>query len=164
LQIGLMNDSVFTFLYFNSNPAVVILPNDTLTLYTSSTGTQGFIFDSTVFRAGNNVVVVWPYSNQSIVIDSLTTNVYVEFTTGIKDGPGQSNLTIYPNPFGNEIRIEGPGINDIDRVRIFSIQGEIILDKKYDGSPIKSDWVEVGYYLMELKNKNGLSFYKKIMK
>lgn len=164
LQIGLMRDSLFKYLYFNSNPSVVLLPNDTLTLYTTNTGIFGFVFDSTVFRAGNNVVVVWPYSNQSIMFDSLTTQVYVDFTTGVRDLPYDNNFMLYPNPFTDELRISMVDGKPIDRVRIFSLHGVKVYDEKLFSKPLKLDGLKAGCYLMDAETRDGLHLYRKIVK
>lgn len=163
LQIGLMQDSAFTYLYYSNNPANVIFPNDTLTFYTTN-GMLGFVFDSTVFRPGNNVVVVWPYANQSgVIIDSITTNVYVNYTTAIRT-LFYEGIEMYPNPFRNEMVFSGAGSENIDRVRIFTLQGVKVYDEKFIKQVLNSDQLLSGCYLMEVLTKEGTHFYKKIIK
>ena len=165
LQIGLVSDSAFTYLYFSSNPTVVILPNDTLTFYTNLNGAQGFVFDSSVFRSGNNVVVVWPYSSQSFVtVDSLTTNVYVRYPTGFRDISFDKGVSLYPNPFENEINLTGAQIIDIERVRIFTLQGVKVVDGKFTNKRMLLDWLKPGCYLLDAEIKNGQHLYRKIIK
>lgn len=70
LQIVLKADSnVFSYLYYNSTATVTILPGDTVHL--SQPG--GYLFDSAVFKPGNNVVVVWPFTTQTAAIDTFQT-------------------------------------------------------------------------------------------
>lgn len=163
LQIGLMRDSAFTYLYYSNNSSNVILPNDTLTL--STNGTFGFIFDSTIFRPGNNVVVVWPYSNQGqVLIDSLTTDVYVNFVTGIKNILFDGNITFFPNPFKDEIAFAGAAKKVIEHVRIFTLQGVVVYDEKVFTKNIKLDWLKSGCYLIDAQTREGKHLYRKIIK
>lgn len=165
LQIGLMADSAFAYLFYSNNPTNVILPNDTITLYTTGSGMLGFVFDSSVFRLGNNVVVVWPYSSQgSVLVDSLVTDVYINSTTGVKSISADDNFRLYPNPFKDNIMFDGVNKFDIDRVRIFTLQGVKVYDEKPLTKPIDLNRLNSGCYLMEAKLKNGQRFYRKIIK
>ena len=165
LQIGLMADSAFTYLFYSNNPTNVILPNDTVTLYTTGAGMLGFVFDSSVFRLGNNVVVVWPYSNQgSVLIDSFVTDVYINSTTGVKNISTDDNFHLYPNPFKDKIVFEGVSKFDIDRVRIFTLQGVKMIDEKQLNKLIDLNRLNSGCYLLEAELKNGQYIYRKIVK
>ncbi len=164
LQVGLMQDSAFTYLYYNQNPSIVIFPNDTLTLNTAS-GMLGFVFDSAVFRPGNNVVVVWPYSTQSSTqVDSLTTQVYVQYTTGIKINLTDVNLQVYPNPFKDKISFTGYNRTDIERVRIISLEGIVLYDKKFFNTSILLNELQTGWYFVDVELREGKHLYRKIIK
>lgn len=167
LQVGLIQvqDSAFDFLYFNQNPVTGgLLPNDTLTLY-SGGGVLGYVFDSTVFRPGNNVVVVWPYANQSgVIIDSVTTEVYVQYTTGINNYLKEENIKLHPNPFRNELIFSGISSKEIDRVRIFTLLGTKVYDEKFSGSGVELDRLLSGCYLIDVVTTEEKHFYRKIIK
>ncbi len=164
LQVGLMQDSAFTYLYYNQNPSIVIFPNDTLTLYTAN-GMLGFVFDSAVFRPGNNVVVVWPYSTQSSTqVDSMTTQVFVQYTTGIKNNLTDVKLQVYPNPFKDKISFTGNIKSDIERVRIISLEGIVIYDKKFLNPSLLLNGLQPGWYMVDVEVREGKHLYCKMIK
>ena len=72
LQLAMDNgQGQLAYLYFSSSP-IVILPSSTYTV-TNTTVT----IDSTFFRPGNNVVVVWPYTSQLIAYTPKTFHTYL---------------------------------------------------------------------------------------
>ena len=164
IQIGLMRDSLFAYLYYSNNPSTVIYPNDTLTLY-SGNGVFGFAFDSSVFRPGNNVVVVWPLTLQgSVIVDTLSRDVYVNYTTSLNFPDAENSILLIPNPVESAIVVIMPRSICIERVRIFNLQGEIIYEEgKYD-SAIAIDSFLPGIYLFEGTLSNGNRFYQKFFK
>ena len=164
LQIALMRDSVFSYLYFSNNPAVAILPNDTLTFYTTLNGMSGFVFDSAVFRPGNNVVVVWPYTNQSMAVDSLTTTVYVDYATGVNEYAIDDGFKLYPNPFSTQLFFSGRYATEIDRVRILTLEGLIVYDNKMVSNSFYTYSLPQGCYLLKAETKDKKFFYRKIFR
>ncbi len=151
LQIVLQTDSgTFSYLYFNQSNSVLILPGDTLQF----SPPNGYIFDSTVFRPGNNVVVVWPYSAQSIQVDTFSIDTYFinsQFQ-GIPESGRIKGLRVYPNPALDFTYIQSPA-NGLEGVRIFSITGQEMKFVPGNGSarlelPIAD--LPSGMYLIEI--------------
>ncbi len=151
LQIVLQSDSgIFSYLYFNQTQSVLILPGDTLTF----TPPNGYIFDSTVFRPGNNVVVVWPHSAQAITVDTFTVATYfiqnlLQNTDEVKALDG---LKIYPNPASDKVHIRIPEIQ-LESVRILDPLGRQVKEIKMKASsdievPVAD--LPAGIYFLEI--------------
>jgi hypothetical protein len=152
IQVILKTDpTTFSYLYFNTSFNVTLLPGDTVGLYPPS----GYLFDSSVFKPGNNVVVVWPHSAQtSVIIDSSYVNLFFDVNTfqGIQQPAEIRNLLIYPNPAIDRIWIESPDVI-VERVRILDLSGREI-DSRDVGGVHRLDMSLVdlrsGVYLLEV--------------
>jgi hypothetical protein len=70
---------------------------------------------------------------------------------------GLASFTIYPNPAREKIIIETDPENSIFNVRLFSIQGLLIREKKYGESYAEMDIKNLGsgIYILELSNSKG---------
>lgn len=156
LQIILQTDSLtYSYLYFNQSTSVTILPGDSL-LFSPP---NGYTFDSTVFRPGNNVVVVWPYSVQAVLIDSVITHTFFikSQLQGFPEAKSITGLKVFPNPAGQITYLQSPDIA-IERVRIFSMQGQELQNIQAGGSrQIELPMFDfpVGLYLLEIIALNG---------
>ena len=148
LQIAMAAWGTTTFLYFNSFP-IIILPSDTVSLV----DTSGFIADSSFFRQGNNVVVVWPYSSQSITYTTTTVNVwYNDLTVGIKEPQAIEHLQAYPNPVKDQLMIHSSS-ELIEGVRIWSVTGQLMQVSRHEGEAdlqLSLQDLAPGYYTVEL--------------
>lgn len=148
LQIAMGAWGTTTFLYFNNTP-ILILPNDTVSLIDSI----GFYADPAFFRQGNNVVVVWPYSSQSITYSSSTVNIwYNDLTIGIKEPESIANLQVYPNPVRDLLIIHSSN-ELIESVRIWSVTGQLMRFEKHVGESmfrVSLQDMAPGYYSVEL--------------
>jgi len=148
LQIAMAAWGTTTFLYFNNAP-IIILPNDTVTLVDST----GFIADSSFFRQGNNVVVVWPYSSQSITYTTTTVDVwYNDLTVGIKEPLAIEHLQAYPNPVKDQLMIHSSK-ELIEGVRIWSVTGQLMQVSRHGGEAdlqLSLQDLAPGYYTVEL--------------
>lgn len=151
LQIILRTDSnIFSYIYFNQTTIFTINPGDTLTF--SPPG--GYLFDGSVFRPGNNVVVVWPHSSQALIVDTAAFATFFinNQAQGLDDLTGIPGLSIYPNPTNDLAQIWSPELR-LESVRIFNTMGQEI--KQEDaGSAFKmtlrlSD-VPAGLYILEV--------------
>jgi hypothetical protein len=118
-----------------------------------------FTFDSSMFKMGGNVVVVWPVSSGSTAImftDTFYTYVEMLGYEGIEDliPAGYSNI-IYPNPADQVIFLPvNRAENSIEYVRIIDVTGRI-LDTFYTcPSMISTAKFENGIYMIEIKEKN----------
>ena len=148
LQLAMDNgQGQIAYLYFSAAP-VVVLPGSTYTI-TGSTVT----IDSSFFRPGGNVVVVWPYTSQLI---AYTPKVFNTFVTNSFQGIAEPSLAetvrIYPNPASSIVHISN-GNYTIERVRIFDIKGRIMFNENYDQKSLVElnidNW-PVGLYSIEL--------------
>lgn len=151
LQIVLKADSnVFSYLFYNSTQTITILPGDTVHL--SMPG--GYLFDSSVFKPGNNVVVVWPFTTQSAAIDTFQTVVYFNNlgTQGLNDPKPIPGLSIYPNPAQAETYIYSP-TSGLERVRIMDAFGReisTIPGNRQHKMNLPLEGLPAGIYLLEI--------------
>ena len=156
LQIVIQTDSnTFSYLYFNISAPVLILPGDTVGFYPPN----GYLFDSTVFRPGNNVVVVWPYSAQSVGIDTITTNIFFVPTSiqSLYEPQPIAGLSIYPNPASSFATISSPETG-LEGVRILNPLGQEIIALTANGAnfmvlPLTD--LPVGLYILEVIGMGG---------
>jgi hypothetical protein len=148
LQLAMDNgQGQIAYLYFSATP-VVVLPGSTYTI-TGSTVT----IDSSFFRPGGNVVVVWPYTSQLIAYTPKVFNTYVTNSfQGIAEPSLAETVRIYPNPASSIVHISN-GNYTIERVRIFDIKGRIMFNENYDQKSLVElniDHWPVGLYSIEL--------------
>lgn len=109
------------YLYFNNAP-ITLNAGDSIPLIPGN----GFNFDSTVFKMGNNVVVVWPVATSiTAIIDTGTYVVWVSTPTGLPrtEVPEPS---IYPIPAKDHLIVKPQEGSHIERVRIFDVRGREI--------------------------------------
>ncbi len=163
IQVILKTDpTTFSYLYFNISFNVSLFPGDTVHLVPPA----GYLFDSAVFKPGNNVVVVWPHSAQTnVLIDSSYTGLYFDVASfqGIDQPGGLPDLQIYPNPANEIARLKSPQVV-VERVRIMDLTGREI--KGLDGEGRHEMELPVfdltaGIYLIEVYGGGGeRSLYK----
>lgn len=152
LQIVFETDSsngAINYMYFSGN-SILIPPGDTALLQNPN----GFLADSTIFRPGNNVVVVWPYSSQAIIIDTLTVSTYyiTSTGTGINDREYFKKVQVFPNPATNNLQVVSEEIT-IEGVRIWDLKGRLLEEQGFER---RYNWqidltnLMPGIYLVEL--------------
>ena len=164
VSVAIQVDSPSTgtgLLYFGSQPTI-ILPLDTSVL----TPPNGFLFDNNLFKPGNNVVVVWPYSTQAVIVDTLTTQVYYFNVAGVDQLTNSNSFSIYPNPTSNKINLKS---NDkiIESVRIFNLEGQSISNFLHvNNTRIQIDISDfpTGIYLIQLDMMDGRRSYLRCIK
>jgi hypothetical protein len=151
LQIILRTDSnIFSYIYYNQTTIFTINPGTTLTFFPPG----GYLFDGSVFRPGNNVVVVWPHSSQALTVDTATFTTFFINTqsVGIDDPTKIPGLNIYPNPANEFVQIWSPEIR-LESVRIINGLGQIIKQEDV-GATFKMtlDLADLpsGLYLLEI--------------
>jgi hypothetical protein len=85
--------------------------------------------------------------------------------SGIVTGIGKlnnTNLNIYPNPFGNYLNIENN--EKLNRLIITNIIGQKVLENENPGERINTQNLKAGLYLISLFTKEGLIKTMKIIK
>ena len=90
-------------------------------------------------------------------------SVKVSITTGIYDG-SMSKLRVYPNPFNNEIKLDG--IDENCKLSIYSLSGRISLDKTITNqdNSIDTQSLKSGLYLISVINDKGEKTTLKMIK
>ncbi len=156
IQIAVGLDSATVqYLYSGSN-VVSILPNDTVSLIGGPGGSTTYTFDSSFYRVGNNVVVVWPVSSAFLLVDTLHTNVYFTLNQiqSIRENDGIKGLIAYPNPAIDYIQLYSPEIT-LEYVRIYDLSGRTILNlPANDGNDtrIPIEAIQPGVYIIEVES------------
>ena len=148
LQLAMDNgQGQIAYLYFSATP-VVVLPGSTY-IVSGATVT----IDSSFFRPGGNVVVVWPYTSQLIQYTPKSFSTYVtNGFQGIEEPSLAETIRIYPNPASSIVHISN-GNNTIERVRIFDMKGRIMFNENYNQQSLVELNIEswpVGLYSIEL--------------
>ncbi|MDQ3051435.1 MAG: T9SS type A sorting domain-containing protein [Bacteroidota bacterium] len=152
-----VDSATITFL---ANVQTTIPPNDSVSLTVTP-----FNFQQPLFKAGNNIVVVWPVVNGlSVPIDSFITTVFFVPLNSLGDDEvmGQQ-LQLYPNPVHDYMHLDtSEGM--VEYVRIYATTGQLIRDISFQRSrSIDVSFLRKGTYIIEL-NLNGKWVRKKFVK
>ena len=150
------------YLYFN-NATIVVNANDTVWL----TPPNGFTFDSSYFKVGNNVVVVWPVATASVaLIDSITQNVYVNTLSGLPHAE-VAEPALYPVPARETLVVRPADGSRIERVRIFDIEGrEVPVRQSTNGVGeiiVFLEGLPSGPYILESITSHSIPFRSRFM-
>jgi hypothetical protein len=81
--------------------------------------------------------------------------------------PSHSSISIYPNPFRDQLRIKTRGNHDIIMVRIIDMAGKVVYSESFSGvhgQTLNLGSLAPGIYLLALKMKNNSYEIKKIVK
>lgn len=109
-----------------SNPATSLNPGDTISFTISQ-----YFFSQPFYKAGNNIVVVWPRltGGMSLPADTFYAAVYFVPNSGLApDDANSSWINLFPNPAADRIHF-GIDINeDFEYVRIWSLTGNLVLE------------------------------------
>lgn len=65
------------------------------------------------------------------------------------------NLKLYPNPFTNSIYWDNPN-NEIFKIKLFSLNGQLIFERKTSNNNIDFSTLNSGIYLLTLEGKNSI--------
>lgn len=110
---------------------------------------QTYNFTSQLYKAGNNIVVVWPVvqGSPALPVDSLFSDVFFVPLAGVPvpETPTVS-FSIYPIPANENICLQTEGGEKIEQVRIFTPEGQLV-----------NDWMAPKDGLVDVRNlRNGL--------
>jgi len=92
-----------------------------------------------------------------------TTTASITSPTGIPEEP-EGIVKVYPNPFNQEINIENA--DKVNRIIIYNIIGNVVMDKKVPSSPrhvIETD-LPLGVYLFTFITNDGEKISKRMVK
>ncbi len=144
-----------------------VLLNSTVTinfLSGSVTDTFEYNFRTAHFDGGDNIVVVWPVSSQSVMADTFNTTIHF-LNTGISEPNGGTlALNVYMNPFTQTAYLSYKLPDEVEQVRIFNSLGKEVFRFKDAVKTIDMSSLGYGIYFIEMKGKKGRSVIKKILK
>jgi hypothetical protein len=152
VSIAMMADSG-TFQFSPGSANVLIFPGDSVTFLVNN-----YFFDPSYFKAGDNIVVVWPIANISDV-DSLYLETYYVHISGIYDSYSEKELSISPNPALDHITIKSSDV-ELEQVRIYSIDGRLISESATKAGRITINHLTPGVYYVYFYHRKGISVRK----
>jgi hypothetical protein len=117
---------------------------------------NSYNFPTPQFKAGNNIVVVWPSVNSGTVgvfSDSVYLDVYYVPLNAVEDPEIKDlQLSLYPNPAAGEILLgEVPGYVS-GYVRIYDTRGRLVYDRFFDHRAILIPSLSKGLYILEFRS------------
>ncbi len=145
LSVEIKVDSITTTLI--SSPATQIQAGDTTTLIVPV-----YNFTQPQFKVGNNIVVVWPAVNGSLIpVDSFITNVFfIPLSSLGTHDPASPQLLLYPVPASGQLHFETSSGNTVEYVRIFDMSGHLVVDSIMpENRNIDISGLEKGLYIIE---------------
>lgn len=121
------------------------------------------------FHVGNNVVVVWPISENGVftTLDSITLNVIVIDTlSSIHEDPESEDVRIYPVPANGPVFITSyHPLYQVESVIIYDVNGQVMYKSEPNSTgPIDTERWAPGMYLVETTLSNGAVSYYKILR
>lgn len=148
------------------NP-LTIAPFDSVVVPVDSSGS--YTFSPLRYKAGSNIVVVWPRLSGGTLMysDSLFTEVFFVPLTGIHQVPHAetAEITIYPNPAQDFIILDAAMKNGIEGVRLTDVQGRLV--KQY--RPLKNNKIDLrdiekGCYILNIIYRGQTGITRKFIK
>lgn len=137
--------------------------NDTILVHVSN-----YQFTSAHYKAGNNIVVVWPRLGNIIgtTFDSLQIDTVFFVPLSSVNMLNESNQAFYffPNPVTDAIMIKSGSESFIDYVRILNELGQEIMFRRSSVKYLDVRFLSEGFYFIEIKERNGTISRKKFLK
>ena len=147
---------------FDSISAVTIAPNDSLPATLNFTPFPGIGGFNKVNCCGN-VIVVWPYSSNAIIQDSLRLTVYINNSVGLSEYIDDNVFKIYPNPTNDYLTIKQLKNQKINEIRIYDSFSRIVKEINYT-EIINISNLNSGTYFITLITVDGTIYRKMIIK
>lgn len=140
--------------------------NGTSTLNDGSGDLKAYksLYSSLSLTVGNryNVTGVMTWFNSGSIYELYPRDVNdISDVTGINDNT-LSNITVYPNPFSNEIKFNAD--QNVKRVVISSITGQVVKNETVVGTSVNTESLPQGMYLVTLFNDKGEKATLKMIK
>jgi hypothetical protein len=92
--------------------------------------TANYNVDSSNYRYGIDVIVIWPYAPSAMTADSLQFTVYIMDVTGIGNLDVNNLIKFYPNPSSEFISIDNSTGVSIELVNIYDLSGKLVSASK----------------------------------
>ncbi len=146
---------------FLTNPQTTLPPGDTIYLTVTP-----FNFQPPLFKAGNNIVVVWPVVNGiAVPVDSFVTNVFFIPLNSVGGGELTDNLfNLHPNPVNDQLQLYVRDPELVEYVRIYAFTGQMVSNIAFQKSGfINVSHLSRGIYILEV-NLNGKMIRRKFLK
>ncbi len=122
-----------------------------------------FFFRSTLYAAGDNIIVVWPFAiSSNFSFETYHTQVYLYDVVGI-DEVNRSSISIYPSPVSKTLNIDYMNKNAVERVRIYDLFGREVYGVNEAVDAIDLSGFKEGIYILEMSEKDGNRIIKKIL-
>lgn len=142
------------------------LSQTTLNAGDSAWVTHTQVFDSSNFRVGATVVVIWPAAANAETQNSASYTVYVETSMNLIEieQPGRAN--VYPNPAFDRVMISPPAGESeafVEQVRLFDASGRLLLIRQGKGTLDISGLV-AGTYILEITQSNNARTVYRVIK
>lgn len=115
-------------------------------------------FSALNYKAGGNIVVVWPRlgGDPLTTFDSITVYIYfVPYQAALTPDIENTVQGIILNPSMNVIQFKTKGGYMPERVRIYDAAGRICINSKHATDVIYLPQLSKGVYLIEWKNPDG---------
>lgn len=150
-----------TFATLVNNPAMAINPGDSISI-----SIAGYNFSPSQYKAGNNIVVVWPVVNGLVLpVDSFITNVHFVPLTSV-DGIDLNEpvFNMFPVPANTTLNLDFGKSILVEQVRIYSASGQLVRTCRSTGkNEIDISSLDSGLYFVEAIF-NGVAVRKKFVK
>ncbi len=117
-----------------------------------------FQFTSLNYKAGGNIVVVWPRlsNDPQTTYDSITVNIFfVPYQAALTPDNENAVQGIILNPAMNIIQFKTTGVFRPERVRIYDASGRICFNSNQASDVIYLPQLSKGVYMIEWKNPGG---------
>lgn len=121
-------------------------------------GNPLFQFSGLNYKAGGNIVVVWPRlgNDPLTTFDSITVNIFfVPFQAALTPDNENTVQGIILNPSMSAIQFKTTGGFKPERVRIYDSSGRICFNAKHASDVIYVPKLSKGVYMIEWKNPDG---------
>lgn len=73
-------------------------------------------------------------------------------------------VSLYPNPANRYVDITNASMLGVSSIKIYNVQGELIMNNVFQSAPIDISALASGFYLVEINNDSGDSVVKKLIK
>ncbi|WP_053977652.1 BspA family leucine-rich repeat surface protein [Mangrovimonas xylaniphaga] len=107
-----------------------------------------------------NASIYFDY-NAPIITNTVTTEVVG--VLGVEEHVLSSLVTVYPNPIDGEIHLEMNDEVELISIKLYNMQGRLLLETKENTNNIKTDQLSSGVYMLSLETNKG-QLVKRVVK